>query len=209
MVEQSRLDGSFLKAYSVTWRANRYDADGQELSSFTVDEWYEILSEEGADLFKMIQVWNDSSGTPLFTSVRVSDRRTMEYVSFHTGAAPGGFGHLDIEEGFVSGFYAPAPEKQIRSFSLFLSERPFASMSGVLFAPFPLEAGAELVYPGFGWGGMSNPTVRWIRWALLAICSIGHHDIRLIAIRPWRPPRPTSIGRGFAPLGSLQKRVAT
>ncbi len=129
--------------------------------SFTVEEEYEVLGEGDGALLKMTQVWNDSLGETLFISVRVSNRKTMEYRAFHTGRAPGGFGHLDIEDGFVTGMFAPAPEKPIRPYALQLDERPFATMSGIMVASFPLEIGAEFVYPGFGWGGMTNPALHW------------------------------------------------
>ena len=51
--------------------------------------------------------------------------------------------------------------QRVRSYALQLAERPFASMSGIMVASFPLEDGAEFVYPGFGWGGMTNPAMSW------------------------------------------------
>ncbi len=160
-VDQGRIDGSFIESFSVVWRGTPTQADGTVGTSFTVEEEYQVLGEGDDALLKMTQVWNDTLGQPLFVSVRVSNRKSMEYRAFHTGRSPGGIGHLDFEDGFVTGMYAPAPEQPIRSYALQLDERPFASMSGIMVASFPLEENAELVYPGFGWGGMTNPAMSW------------------------------------------------
>ena len=160
-VDQDRIDGSFIESFSVVWHATRTQPGGIVGPSFTVEEEYEVIGEGDDALLKMTQVWNDTIGETLFISVRVSERKNMEYRAFHTGRSPGSVGHLDFDEGFVSGMYAPAPEQSIRSYALQLDERPFASMSGIMIASFPLEDGAEFVYPGFGWGGMTNPAVSW------------------------------------------------
>jgi hypothetical protein len=166
-VDQERIDGSFIENFSVVWRGTPTGADGTVGNSFTVEEEYEVIGEGDDALLKMTQVWNDSLGEIRFISVRVSHRKTMEYRAFHTGRAPGAFGHLDIDEGFVTGMYAPAPEQPARTYGLQLAERPFASMSGIMMASFPLEEGAEFVYPGFGWGGMTNPAMNWQTLAVL------------------------------------------
>lgn len=160
-VGHDRVDGSFIEGFSIVWRGIPTQADGTVGTSFTVEEEYQVLGEGARALLKMTQTWNDTLGQPRFVSVRVSDRKSMEYRAFHTGRAPGGFGHLDFDEGYVSGMYAPAPEESLRRFGLQLDERPFASMSGIMMASFPLAEGVTFVYPGFGWGGMSNPNMSW------------------------------------------------
>ena len=167
------VDASFLDSYSVVWRATRTGADGT-VSEFTVEEEYEVLNEGDEPLFKMTQVWNDTEGEVLFVTVRVAVLETLELYSFHTGRSPGGVAHLDVDKGFLSGSYAPSPEDRLRNFSLQLEERPFASMSGVMMAAFPFSSGAEVVYPRFGWGGMTNPTVRW-----QTIRALGHDTVSI------------------------------
>ena len=174
-VDHEGVDGSFLDSYSVVWRATRTGADGA-VSEFTVEEEYEVLDEGDEALFKMTQVWNDTEGEILFVTVRVAELENLELYSSHTGRSPGGVAHLDIDKGFLSGFYAPDPEDRLRRFNLQLEERPFASMSGVMMAAFPFSLGAELVYPRFGWGGMTNPTVSWRTIRVLARESVSIPD---------------------------------
>ena len=161
-VGDPRVDASFIEAFSVTWRATAWDSLGRTRAPNLVEETVEVVGSDGdADLLKFIQTWRDSLGEISFITARVADRRSMAYRAFHTGRTPSGLGRLDIDGARVHGFYAPSPERPLLSYSLVLDETPFASFAGLLFAAFPYDVGLSGVFPGFGWGGSTNPNLVW------------------------------------------------
>ncbi|NIR47029.1 hypothetical protein GWO43_00930 [candidate division KSB1 bacterium] len=155
------VDGSFIRPFKVTWKRVPKTAAGKTLSSNLIHEKVELVKVEGQSLLKFTQVWKDSTGNTLFTTVRVADHKTLAYKAFHTGGAPGGLAHLDFKGKQVTGGYAPAPEKVLQLIGVTLEEQVFASFSGLLVSGFPLRDGYEATFPGFGWGGTTNPKLKW------------------------------------------------
>lgn len=157
-VGDSSVSGEFIRPFRIQWIGIPRTAEGATLATFTVDESVEIVD---GNLLKFVQAWNDTLGNNLFTSARVADRATMGYRAFHTGASPGGLGHLDFDGKRVTGMFAESAEQAVTTIGLVLDEEVFASFAGLLFAAFPLRDGYEAVMPGFGWGGSTNPALRW------------------------------------------------
>ncbi len=155
------VDGSFIEPFKVTWKKFPKTATGKSLASNLVQEKVELVDVEGRSLLKFTQVWKDSTGKTLFTTVRVADHKTLAYKAFHTGGAPGGLAHLDFKGNQVTGGYAPTPEEVMRSIGVILEEPVFASFSGLLLTGFPLQDGYEVTFPGFGWDGTTNPKLNW------------------------------------------------
>lgn len=184
------VDGTLLEPFSVVWTATPYAPDGQRRASNKVEERVEVVEGDGTPWLRFTQVWYDSLGAELFTTVRVADRRTMEYRAFHTGAAPGGFGHLDFDGDHVSGVYFEGPIGPSHYYSLKLPGPVFASFGGLLFATLPLEAGFQAEFPAFGWGGSSNPTLRQDRFRVAEAESTsvtGHGSIQTYPLTLERP----------------------
>ncbi|MEN8145308.1 MAG: hypothetical protein ABFS14_10200 [Gemmatimonadota bacterium] len=156
-VGEQRIDGTHIQPFEVVWRQHRFTDQGEEQASNRVVENVERVEREGETLLRFTQVWYDSLDAVLFTTVRVADQRTLAYRAFHTGGAPGGFGHLDFNGTHVSGVYVEAPEGPSRYFSLDLDDQVFASLGGLIYSALPLELGLEASFPAFGWGGTTNP----------------------------------------------------
>ncbi|MEN8375499.1 MAG: hypothetical protein ABFS34_08625 [Gemmatimonadota bacterium] len=156
-VGDARVSGSHIRPFEVTWLATPYTSDGVAGRSNRVREKVELVEQDAGSLLRFTQVWYDTVDAVVFTTVRVADRATMAYRAFHTGGAPGGFGHLDFDGAQVSGVYVSTPEGPSQYFSLVFDDPVFASLSGLLFSAFPLEPGFEATFPGFGWGGTTNP----------------------------------------------------
>lgn len=167
------LDGSFLEEFSVVWLATRTTPEG-DTTTFTVEEEYRVVEGGEGTLYRMTQDWKDSVGSTVFVTVRVADRRTLELRAFHTGRTPGGVAHLDFDDSFVSGFYAPAPEQRLLEFDLLLDEAPLGTSLTAMLAALPLSMDAHLVYPQFTWGGTDNPDVMWREMSVL-----GRESLRL------------------------------
>lgn len=167
-VGDHRVDGSHVEPFAVTWRATPYDDSGTARASNRVEETVELVGNREAPLLRFTQTWYDSLDAVVFTTVRVAERRTMEYRAFHTGGAPGGFGHLDLRGGRASGVYVEAPEGPTHYFALALEDTPFASFAGLLFTALPLEPGLVGEFPAFGWGGVTNPASRPQRYSVVA-----------------------------------------
>ena len=192
-VGDPRVDGSFIEAFSVTWRATSWDSAGRTRAPNLVEETVEVVRSEGdADLLKFIQTWRDSLGEISFITARVADRRSMAYRAFHTGRTPTGLGRLDINGARVHGFYAPSPERPLLNYSLVLDETPFASFAGLLFSAFAHDAGLSGVFPGFGWGGSTNPNLVWQEYRV-----VGRERVELVGsngIDAWRVETTRSPG---------------
>lgn len=155
------VDGSSIEPFKVTWKRFPKTATGKSLASNLIEEKVELVDVEDRTLLKFTQVWKDSTGKTLFTTVRVADHKTLAYKAFHTGGAPGGLAHLDFKGNQVTGGYAPTPEEVMQSIGVILEEPVFASFSGLLITGFPLKDGYEATFPGFGWGGTTNPKLNW------------------------------------------------
>ncbi len=192
-VGDPRVDGSFIEAFSVTWRATSWDSVGRVRAPNLVEETVEVVgSDGGAELLKFIQTWRDSLGEISFITARVANRRSMAYRAFHTGRTPTGLGRLDINGARVHGFYAPSPERPLQNFSLVLDETPFASFAGLLLAAFPHDAGLSAVFPGFGWGGSTNPNLVWQQYRV-----VRRERVELVGssgIDAWRVETTRSLG---------------
>ena len=155
------VDGSYIEPFKVTWKRFPKTATGKSLASNLIEEKVELVDVEDRTLLKFTQVWKDSTGKTLFTTVRVADHKTLAYKAFHTGGAPGGLAHLDFKGNQVTGGYAPTPEEVMQSIGVILEEPVFASFSGLLITGFPLKDGYAATFPGFGWGGTTNPKLNW------------------------------------------------
>lgn len=158
-VADGRVDGSHIEPFSVVWTVTPYTVEGEARASNRVEETVSLVGDEAHQLLRFTQAWYDSLGAVVFTTVRVAERETMAYRAFHTGGAPGGFGHLDLDGVQVSGVYVEGPEGPSHYYSLKLDSPVFASFAGLLFSAFPLEAGLVGDFPAFGWGGTTNPAL--------------------------------------------------
>jgi len=157
MVSQNQVDASFLKPFEVNWLATQHFKENDSTTIiYRVKERFETVEEDSKKLWKFTQYWNDKNGKNIYTTVRVADFKTLEYVAFHTGTAPGVIAHLDFEDDYVSGFVAFDSYRKAKQIGAYMDVPPFASMGGLLYVVLLKSQNKDLTIPTFSWGG-KNP----------------------------------------------------
>lgn len=158
-VGDQSVDASYFEPFEVNWVAKKYSNENDSgVIQYRVDESYEIVEAGDSKVLKFTQYWNDKDGENLFTSVRTADLKSMSYLAFHSGKAPGGISHLDFDGRYIHGFTAFDSHKKAKPIGAFIYEPAFASFSGVLYAIVLRNYSKPITIPGFGFGG-ETPTL--------------------------------------------------
>lgn len=153
-VGNSKVDASYIKPFEVNWKATKHiDSKDSTALVYRIKEKIEVINQGNKAYLKFTQYWNDENNKNIFTTVRTSHRKTMEYVAFHTGASPGGLAHLDFDGRYISGFTSFDAHKKAKQIECYIEAPVFASFAGLLYAILLKNFNSGIVIPGFGFDG--------------------------------------------------------